>query len=165
MTYLPDNFFAQAFTVILTAATPLAEARVAVPLALFGYKMSIPVAYVLTVAGNLLPTPIVYALGRTWLRHVEKRSDWRKRWTDRILFRARKKTEQQLSKGGLIALAVFIAVPLPMTGAWTGAIGAFAFGLPFKRALVGTLLGVMGSALIMTLATTGALSAWAVLLR
>ena len=66
------------------------------------------------------------------------------------------KAEMKMTKGTFLALMLFVMIPLPGTGAWTGSLVASLFGFPKKEAFIAVLLGVLGSGIIMCLASYGA---------
>ena len=72
--------------------------------------------------------------------------------------RPRHKFTGKYQRWGELALVIFVAIPLPMTGAWTGSVAAFIFGIPKKRSLTLISLGIMIAGVIVTLATLGIIS-------
>jgi uncharacterized membrane protein len=145
-----------AILILFLGAIPLFEARYAIPAALVaGYQ---PVeAFLLGLAGNLLPIiPLLLLLGPVsdfLIRH-SAHADRFFRW---LFDRTRAKLQGQ-EKVGALALFAFVAVPLPMTGAWSGCVVAFIFGIPFRYALPAIALGAVVAALVTTLPTLGILS-------
>jgi len=137
----------------LLAMTPIGEVRVALPVALAIYKMNWLLAYFISVIGNMLPIVfLLLFLGpvSSWLSKNFKIFNKFFTW---LFERTRKKTTSQIEKYGDLALMIFVAVPLPFTGAWTGAIVAFLFGITFKRSLVFITLGVAIAGLIVLILT------------
>ncbi|MDD1634436.1 MAG: small multi-drug export protein [Methanomicrobiales archaeon] len=145
-----------AVIILLLGAIPLFEARYAIPTALVaGYQ---PLeAFLLGLAGNLLPiVPLLLLLGPVsdfLIRHSAL-ADRFFRW---LFERTRTKLAGQ-ERVGALALFAFVAVPLPMTGAWSGCVVAFIFGIPFRYALPAIALGAVVAALVTTLPTLGILS-------
>ena len=131
--------------VIFVAALPILELRGAIPLGL-GMGMGPWHVFFLSVFGNLLPIfPLVWLIrpAYNWLH--------RRGWTglaDRLLSRTRVKSAS-VAKYGAIGLMLFVAVPLPGTGAWTGALAAFIFGIPKRWALPAISAGTAMAGLIM----------------
>jgi uncharacterized membrane protein len=147
---------ASALTILLLGAIPLFEARYAIPAALVaGYQ---PVeAFLLGLAGNLLPIiPLLLLLGPVsdFLIRRSALADRFFRW----LFERTRAKLQGLEKVEALALFAFVAVPLPMTGAWSGCVVAFIFDVPFRYALPAIALGAVVAALVTTLPTLGFLS-------
>jgi uncharacterized membrane protein len=141
--------------VILTAMTPISELRGAIPLALFKLGMSPVQAYIYSVIGNMLPvTPLLLFLDpvSNWLRRYQlfdRFFDW--------LFARTRRYNARMEKYGALGLASFVAIPLPMTGAWTGCAVAFVFGIRFKYAFPTILAGVLVAGVIVTLWYMGVL--------
>lgn len=141
---------------MILAMLPVVELRGAVPVALALYKLPVITAMFWAVVGNMLPVwflLVFFERGSQWLR---VRSPYADRLYQKLIERTRRKLEANVEKYGLWALALFVAIPLPMTGAWTGALAAFVFGLPKKQAFLAILVGVIIAATIVTLLTLGA---------
>ena len=141
--------------VILTAMTPISELRGAIPLALFQLGMSPVQAYIYSVIGNMLPViPLLLFLEpvSNWLRRYrsfDRFFDW--------LFARTRRYNARMEKYGALGLASFVAIPLPVTGAWTGCAVAFVFGIRFKYAFPTILMGVLVAGVIVTLWSLGVL--------
>ena len=147
---IPDQL-----STFLIATIPIAELRVAIPVALSSFKMTVPSAYLWAVLGNMLP--IIFILW--WLnpvsRFLSKHIKFMARFFDWLFSRTRKKHGKRFERWGALALITFVAIPLPITGAWTGSVAAFVFGIPFKKALPLILIGVLIAGIIVTLASQG----------
>lgn len=146
-----------ALVVLAVAASPVLELRGAIPLALFQYGFDPFSAYGLAVLGNVLPVPalllglgklLAFAGGVSWLHPAV---DW---WVQRT----RRAHSKPFERWGAVALVLFVAVPLPATGAWTGCLGAALFGVPFRAALPLIALGVLIAGALVTLISLGVLS-------
>lgn len=138
----------------LIAMVPVVELRGAIPI---GTASGLPLqtSIILSMLGNLLPVPfIILFISRifTWLRGKSERWD---ALVTRIETRAEKKSES-VRRYVFWGLALFVAVPLPGTGAWTGALIASMLQMPMKRALPSIALGVAGAGIIVSLVTYGA---------
>lgn len=144
--------------VFVVAAAPISELRGAIPLGILVFGLPLWIVILVAIAGNLVPVVLIYGLGNTWLRWTEKRKGFLKRLTDRVLGRAERKFADKYMKYGMVALPIFVGIPLPMTGAWTGTLAAFLLGIPFKKAFLLTSVGIVVAAIIVTLATTGVVS-------
>jgi len=126
--------------IIALAALPVIELRGAVPLGLALGVHPVEV-YLLAVVGNMLPIPLVYQLLVPVRRRLSASPAVRRfidRYLDRLLQRS-----AAIAKYGFWGLVVFVAVPLPGTGAWTGAIAASLLGMRFRPAVVALTLGTM----------------------
>jgi len=147
----------QSLTVVALAAAPVVELRGAIPLALFQYELTPWAAAGLAVLGNLIPVPLLL-LGLPRLLDWSRRFAWLARPLDWWTARTRRKHSSTFVRLGAAALIVFVAVPLPATGAWTGSLAAVLFGVPFRLALPLIALGVVVAATAVTLISLGILS-------
>ncbi len=144
--------------VILIAMLPVAELRLAIPIGIlkppYGFGMDPLTALFLSIIGNMIPViPL--------LLYLEPVSDYLRRWRTWDVFftwlfaRTHRKHSAEFEKYGSVGLAVFVGIPLPATGAWTGCAAAFVFGFKFKNALLAIFAGVIIAGIIMTLLTVG----------
>lgn len=140
------------------AATPVLELRGAIPLGVFMFDMHPVNAALLSFFGNLLPIFLIFWCAESWVSWTERRQGILHRLTDGVLRRSRQKLSGKYAKYGLLALPLFVGIPLPMTGAWTGAIAAFLFGLSLRQSFPYLASGVAFAAVIVTLITTGTLA-------
>ncbi|MCQ6961987.1 COG2426 family protein [Methanolobus chelungpuianus] len=142
---------------IIISCLPIFELRGAIPIALGVYGLSPVRAYMLAVLGNMLPViPLLLFLDpvSTQLRRYtvfDRFFSW-------LFNRTRRNHEERFEKYGLLALTLFVAVPLPVTGAWTGCAAAFVFGIKFKHAFPAILAGVMIAGLIVSIVTLTGIS-------
>lgn len=137
----------QEYAIVILAALPLAELRGAIPVAL-SLGMSLEKAFWLSVLGNAIPViPILFFLEPVSNRLSKFKTF--KRFFDWLFARTRKNSDT-IQKWETLGLAIFVAIPLPMTGAWSGAIAASLLKMKFRYALIGNLLGIMGAGIIVT---------------
>ena len=136
------------------AASPIVELRGAIPLAINGYGLPVWSAYLFAVAGNLVPILSILVMGfiSTWL---SRRSRVCKMFIEWVFARTRQRHEQKFIKYQSFALILLVAIPLPFTGAWTGSLAAFVFGIPFKKAFPLIAIGVIIAGVIVTLISLG----------
>ncbi len=135
---------------MLIAALPLAELRGALPVALSVYHLSWWSAYFWSVLGNILPVIFILWLLEPVSKYLIQHSKLAAKFFDLLFARTKNKFADKYKKYGELALVIFVAIPLPMTGAWTGAIAAFLFGIPYKKSLSSITLGVLIAGLIVT---------------
>lgn len=150
--------------VFILAMTPLVEMQGAIPVGIVGYGLPVWETYLVALLGNAMPPLLVYGIGGWWIAWVERRKGWLHHITDVVLRRAHGKLNGDVSRLGLVGLMVFVALPFPGAGAWTGSLGAFILGIPFKKALPFIIAGNVINGIIMTLATTGAVAFFKVFL-
>ncbi|MFZ6035796.1 MAG: COG2426 family protein [Patescibacteria group bacterium] len=144
---------------VLVAMLPIAELRAAIPVAIVGFDLPWWSAYFWSVVGNLIPAVLLLLFLEPvaqWLMRVSRFFDRFFTW---LFNRTRRKFSSSAAQyGTFVALTLFVAIPLPVTGAWTGAAAAFVFGIAFRRALPALVLGVVIAGAIVTLTTVGAQS-------
>lgn len=136
---------------MIIAMLPIAELRVAIPVALGGYKLSVVSAFFWAVLGNFIPAVIILKFIGSVANWLSEKSNLMNKFFKWLFARTRGKFNGNYLKYGEIALVIFIAIPLPMTGAWTGSLAAFLFGIPPKRAVWLVLLGIIGAGIIVTI--------------
>jgi uncharacterized membrane protein len=145
-----------ALVVVLLGAMPLFEARYAIPLAiLYGFPPT--TAFLLGIVGNLLPViPLLLLLDpiSAWLC---ERSSVMKQFFDWLFARTRRH-DHHIRKWGAMALFLFVAAPIPVTGTWSGCVAAFVFGIRFRQAFPAIVAGATVAALITTLPLIGVLN-------
>jgi uncharacterized membrane protein len=126
--------------VLITSMMPIFELRGAIPLAVLHFEMPVVTAYMISWIGNLLPIlPIIYFLEpiRKALSHIEI-MDRFFTWLYARTYRRGKK----VMRLGAIGLTLFVAIPLPVTGAWTGSVMAIIFDIKPRYAFPAIILGV-----------------------
>ena len=140
---------------------PLIELRGAIPVAV-GMDLGLPEWAVLITAivGNMIPVPIIYLFARKVLEWGSK-VKWKpfKEFCNFCLKKGEKAGNKLLKKAGnygtYFALYLFVAIPIPGTGAWTGTLAASILKLDFKKTLIAVLAGVLTAGLIMLAASLG----------
>lgn len=147
-----------ALIVFAVAALPVVELRGSIPLAIGILGMPPLEAALLSILGNLVPIFAIYWFGDAWVRWTSERQGFLRRLTDRVLSRSRRAFDGRYRRYGLMALPLFVAIPLPMTGVVTGTLAAFLFGVPLRKSFPLLAIGVIVAAVIVTAVTTGALS-------
>ena len=134
--------------VFIISASPIAELRLALPLALYDYGMPWHLALPLSLLGNLLPVPFLLLLLEPLSRLaarvglLERALNW--------IFRHTRRRGRLVEKYERLGLVLFVAVPLPGSGAWTGSILAFLLGLNFWTAFLCIALGVFVAGVVVT---------------
>lgn len=146
--------------VFLIAMVPLIELRGAIPIAV-GLNVGLPEWAILLVAvlGNILPVPFIYLFARKFLEWGS-RQKWQqmKKFCRFCLNKGEKAGQKLLKKAGngiYLALFMFVAIPMPGTGAWMGTLAASILDLNFKKTVIVIIAGVVTAGLIMLLASLG----------
>lgn len=137
--------------------TPIGELRLAIPLALGSLGLSIAEAYALSVLGNMVPVVFLLLFLDAVSTFLASRSRLWERFFAWVFSRTRRKITGKWEVYGSIALVVFVAIPLPLTGAWSGSVAAYLLGLPFWRSLGLIFSGVLLAGLAVALASLGVL--------
>jgi uncharacterized membrane protein len=139
---------------------PISELRGAIPYAITVGEMSWQRAYVIAVIGNFLPViPIVLLIGPV-SRYLRRARAFDRFFT--WLFARTRRKGRMIERFEVLGLILFVAIPLPVTGAWTGSVAAFLFGVRKAVAFPAILCGILIAGVVVTLATTGVISFWGI---
>lgn len=142
--------FRQELYVVFVSTLPVLELRGAIPMGVamgFGTMK----VFILSVIGNCLPVPLILWLTRPVMARLRKTkffspfAAWLERRTE--------KNGEKIMKYSALGLLIFVAIPLPGTGAWSGAIAASILDMRFKYALPSIMLGIVGAGIIMCFGT------------
>lgn len=152
--WLEQNFFGELLYTALMAMAPVVELRGAIP---FGYNvlgLNIWLAAAASVVGNLLPVPFIIIYVRRVFAFLRRKIPKLNRMVDRLVRKAEGKRET-VNKYGFWGLCILVAIPLPGTGAWTGAMVAAFMDMRIKKAFPAITLGVVIAGIIVTFLTAG----------
>lgn len=133
----------------LLAILPISELRGAIPYAVLNGKDLFSAALI-GIGFNALVPSIVFLFLATF-HPLFYKMRWYRDFFDRFVERARVKVHAKVEKYGYWGLLVFVAIPFPVTGAWTGTLGAWILGMDKKKASLAIIGGVIGAGLIVTL--------------
>lgn len=138
---------------------PLIELRGAIPFAVTsierGYDLNLALCYIIAIIGNMIPVPIIFFFARKVL-------EWGKdkkiiggffTWCLEKGHKGGKKLEEKAGRGLYFALFLFVGIPLPGTGAWTGTLAASILDMDFKKSIRSVIAGVVLAGVIMGLGT------------
>ena len=146
---------------------PLVELRGAIPYAVF-YGLNMPISYALAIVGNMIPVPIIFFFARKVLVWGTKIT-WPKglKWVGKFFKfclekgeKGGKKLTEKAGRSTYLALFLFVGIPIPGTGAWTGTLAASILDLDFKKSVIAVLSGIVLAGIIMGLGSFGVLSAF-----
>lgn len=151
-----SDIFKKYLTVAVLSMLPIIELRGAIP---FGVGMGLPIGptYILSVICNMMPVPFILLFAPPILRWCTKLPgvggvfEW-------ILSKGEKakhKLEEKVGFYQYVALCMFVAIPVPGTGAWTGSLGAALLKLDFFKAVLAVVLGVLFAGIIMAVSSLG----------
>lgn len=151
----PDQLFNLDFNNVLVvlaiAASPISELRGAIPWAILEYNFPWYSAFLIAVIGNILPVPFILLLLNTFTRLMSKMD-----FANRIIqwyFEKTRRRGKFIEKYSRFGLILFVAIPLPITGAWTGSVAAVLLGLKLKHSFLSICAGVLIAGVIVTCAT------------
>jgi len=130
---------------------PIGEIRAAIPIGLGVYKLNLYLVFIIAVIGNLIPAVLIIYILEPLSKFLMRRFRPANRFFTWLFNRTRRKYSKKFEKYSGFALAIFVGIPLPMTGAWTGALIAFVFGIPPKKAILDILLGIIMAGIIVTI--------------
>lgn len=139
--------------VILIATSPIVELRGAIPLATGVYGFPFLKAFLLSVLGNILPVLPILFFCEAIASFLSKKFIFFQKFFENLFLKTRKKFEKSYLKWGKLALVIFVAIPLPFTGAWTGSLAAFLFGFQKREAFILITIGVLIAGIIVSLLT------------
>ena len=156
--------FKKYLLVFLTSMIPLIELRGAVPFGLsnlLGDALPIVQLYIICIIGNMLPVPFIFFFAR---KVLEWGAD--KKFIGKFFSfclekgeKGGKKLQETAGRGLYIALFLFVGIPLPGTGAWTGTLAASFLDMDFKKSVIAIMAGVVLAGIIMGLASAGVFGA------
>lgn len=156
MQWLTDNPAGEFCFTALVSMIPVVELRGGIP---FGVARGLPVwaAYLAAVIGNMLPAPFIVVYIRRifqWMRRALPRLN---SLVDRLERKAHLKG-RTVSKYKYLGLMIFVAIPLPGTGAWTGALAAAFLDMPLRKALPSIFAGILIAGVAISILTFGVAS-------
>ena len=146
------DIFPEWFQIFFTSMIPWWESRYSIPPAITVMGWEWWQAYPIAVAGNMLPVPFILL----FFRFVEKFLRRFKFWAnimDKLFAFTRQRADAKIRRYEHLGLLLFVALPVPFTGAWTGSLIAYLFDLKFSKSLITIFIGVLIAAGIMTFIT------------
>ncbi len=152
--FLWNTLWGQIIMTFLISMVPVIELRGAIPMAT-GAGLSPTIAIPVAIIGNLLPIPFIILFIKkifAWMRKVSPKLN---KIVDRMEAKAEKNKDKVL-RYAFWGLVLFVAIPLPGTGAWTGALVAAMLDMPLKKAFPAILIGVLGAGAIIAFVSYGA---------
>ncbi len=159
-----QNFFLETvgkeLCVFFCSMIPIIELRGAIPL---GAALGLPLwqSYLISVVGNMLPVPIILLFVKKVLEFMSgckikffnKVANW--------VYAKAEKNRAKIEKYSFWGVAIFVGIPLPMTGAWTGSLVAAIIDMKFFKAVISALIGVLAAGVIMSLISYGIVTIFA----
>ncbi len=155
-----DTFWGKIFTTFFISMVPVVELRGAIPIATAS-GLDLWLAILVSIVGNMIPVPFIILFIRKifeWMRAISKK-------LDKVVLTMEQKAEKNrkvVDRYKFWGLFILVAIPLPGTGAWTGALVAAMLEMRLKDAIPAIFLGVVGAGLIVALVTGGVLAAFGI---
>ena len=151
--------------VFLVSLVPLIELRGSVPIGLstmLGDPLPIIPLYIICILGNMLPVPVIFFFARKVLLWGADKKFIGKffRFCIEKGEKGGKKLQEKAGRGLYFALFIFVGIPLPGTGAWTGTLAASFLDMDFKKSVIAVMAGVVLAGIIMGLASMGIFGAF-----
>lgn len=150
---LENSLFGKLLITFLISAVPIIELRGAIPFAV-AHGLPLQMAYAVAVLGNLLPVPFIMLFARKVFEIIRAHAKRLDAWVSKMEDRAIRKSAV-VKKFSTFGLFLLVAIPLPGTGAWTGALVAAMLNMRIRRAFPAIALGVLAAGAIMLLASLG----------
>ena len=145
-------------SVVLLSALPITELRASIPVALFYYNFSPTQAFIFSILGNAIPFGVIFLIFPHLLIWMQKYSPSLHHLMNKHLNRLEWRYADKYHKWGAIFLFLFVAIPIPGSGVWTGSLIAIIFGMKPKLSIPAILLGMCVSAVIVLLISLGIVS-------
>ena len=144
----------------LVSMVPIVELRGAIPISQ-GFQLPLLQSYIISVIGNMLPVPVIYLFARKVLEWGADKKYIGKFFTFCIEkgHKGGAKLKEKAGSGLFVALMLFVGIPIPGTGAWTGTLAASFLDMGFKKSVIAVLLGVLMAGIIMGLVSAGVFTA------
>lgn len=142
--------FKKYLIIFLISMVPLIELRCAIPFSQ-GFGLPIVQSYIICIIGNMLPVPIIFLFARKVLEWGADKPVIGKffTWCLEKGHKGGKKLQEKAGKGLFVALLLFVGIPVPGTGAWTGTLAASILDMDFKSTITAVMLGVLLAGVIM----------------
>ncbi len=146
--WLVGNNISPSLIVIIISMLPLIELRGSIPVAILLFNMSWEQAVALSLLGNLIPIPLIL-LFIEWFFQTISRVKVGRQFTEWLFARTRRKGKV-VERYEALGLTIFVGIPLPGTGGWTGAFAAKIFGISFWKSMLYITIGILMAAIAVT---------------
>lgn len=140
--------------VMIISAIPVIEVRGAIPVGMTLFRMSPVYTALISVFASMLPVPVILLAITKVLAYLKTTRLFHK-FAVRLENRSQSKKAESIRKYGALGLIIFVGIPLPGTGVWTGSLIAALLGIKFRWAFLAVLAGDIIAAIIVTLISTG----------
>lgn len=151
--FFKNTLIGQIIMTLFISMVPVIELRGAIPIATAA-GLNFWIAIAVSIIGNLIPVPFIIIFIKKIFAFLRTKSEWLNNLVTRLEKRAERKSDT-VKKCAFWGLFLFVAIPLPGTGAWTGALIAAMLDMPLKKAFPAIAIGVLGAAVIVSCVTFG----------
>ena len=153
MQWLTETVTGEFLWTLLVSMVPVVELRGGIP---FGVAAGLPVwaAYIAAVMGNIIPVPFIIVYIRRIFQWMRRKLPRFNGVVDKLERKAHLKGKT-VTKYKYLGLAIFVAIPLPGTGAWTGALAAAFLDMPLRKAVPSIFVGVLAAGVAISILTFG----------
>ena len=166
LAFFKESLMGQYITVFIVSMVPLIELRGAIPFAYAfthtGTGFNLILGYILIAIGNMVPVPLIYFFARKVLEWGKDKPVIGKFFTF-CLTKGEKggqKLQAKAGQGLFVALMLFVGIPLPGTGAWTGTLAASILDMDFKKTVTAVICGIALAAVIVSIICALGFGAW-----
>ncbi len=157
------SVFPQEIAVILLAMLPVTELRASVPIAMTVFDMGQAEALFYSYLGNIIPVIMLFLFLPTVITFIEAHSKKLHQILEKYFYSLEKKHNHRYQKYGALFLFLFVAIPLPGSGVWTGSLLAILFKIDKKIAVPAVVLGMISAGVIVMLITKGGINLFGLL--
>ncbi|MGM9891002.1 MAG: COG2426 family protein [Floccifex porci] len=143
--------------VFLISMVPIVELRGAIPIGVGAYNLPVLTTFVICIIGNMIPVPFIFLFARKVLEWGQDKPYIGPlfKWFIKKGHKGGQKLQSKAGRGLYYALFLFVGIPIPGTGAWTGTLAASILDLDFKKTVFSVLGGVLLAGIIMAVSSYG----------
>ncbi len=151
-------------TLVLITFMPAFELRASIPYGFYDTAISAPATVAVCLIANIALAPVVWLFLDRGI-HIFLRVEWIDGIYQRVVGQARDRLHPYVERWGTLGLALFIGVPLPGSGVYSGALGAYLLGFGFRQYMIASVFGVLIAGSVVTAAVVSGTSAWSFLIK
>ncbi|MBU0470111.1 MAG: small multi-drug export protein [Nanoarchaeota archaeon] len=149
---------------ILLTFLPFLELRASIPYGIFNADLSVVTIFFICVVANIILAPLIYFFLNNFI-HIFLKIKFIDKLYQKTVIKTQKKVSKYVEKYGVLGLAIFIGIPLPGSGVYSGALGAYLLGFKFKDFFKAAVIGVIIAGIIVLLVTTLGNGAWSIFIK
>ena len=146
----------QIFNLIFITFLPFLELRASIPYGINVLKMPWPTVFIICIIANIILGILIYFMLEKFVKFFLRYKIFSNPY-NKVVIKTQKKIQKAVDKYGEWGVALFIGVPLPGSGVYSGALGAYVIGLDFKKFIIADIIGVLIAGIIVTIISTGVL--------